>query len=84
MAFKEEGSVEYVTIDGKEVPVVKCEAEITLTNTKTGKEYNSDKEAEDDINNPDTDTVKEDITRAVKIKVAKMPSLGAASNKDDE
>ena len=84
MAFKEEGSVEYVTIDGKEVPVVKCEAEITLTNTKTGKEYNSDKEAEDDINHPDTDTVKEDITRAVKIKVAKMPSLGAASNKDDE
>ena len=43
MSFKEEGSVEYVTIDGKEVPVVKCEAEITLTNTKTGKEYNSDK-----------------------------------------
>ena len=84
MAFKEEGSVEYVTIDGKEVPVVKCEAEITLTNTKTGKEYNSDKEAEDDINNPDTDTVKEDITRAVKIKVAKMPSLGASSDKENE
>ena len=84
MAFKEEGSVEYVTIDGKEVPVVKCEAEITLTNTKTGKEYNSDKEAEDDINNPDTDTVREDITRAVKIKVAKMPSLGASSDKEDE
>ena len=84
MSFKEEGSVEYVTIDGKEVPVVKCEAEITLTNTKTGKEYNSDKEAEDDINNPDTDTVREDITRAVKIKVAKMPSLGASSDKEDE
>ena len=84
MAFKEEGSVEYVTIDGKEVPVVKCEAEITLTNTKTGKEYSSDKEAEDDINNPDTDTVKEDITRSVKIKVAKLPSLGASSDKEDE
>ena len=84
MSFKEEGSVEYVTIDGKEVPVVKCEAEITLTNTKTGKEYNSDKEAEDDINNPDTDTVREDITRAVKIKVAKMPSLGASSDKENE
>ena len=84
MSFKEEGSVEYVTIDGKEVPVVKCEAEITLTNTKTGKEYNSDKKAEDDINNPDTDTVREDITRAVKIKVAKMPSLGASSDKENE
>ena len=84
MSFKEEGSVEYIEVDGKKVPVVKCEAEITLKNTKTGKEYNSDKEAEDDINNPDTDTVKEDITRAVKIKVAKMPSLGAASDKDEE
>ena len=84
MSFKEEGSVEYIEVDGKKVPVVKCEAEITLKNNKTGKEYNSDKEAEDDINNPDTDTVKEDITRAVKIKVAKMPSLGAASDKDDE
>ena len=79
MSFKEEGSVEYVTIDGKEVPVVKCEAEITLTNTKTGKEYNSDKEAEDDINNPDTDTVKDDVTRSVKIKVAKMPPLGTST-----
>ena len=84
MSFKEEGSVEYIEVDGKKVPVVKCEAEITLKNTKTGKEYGSDKEAEDDINNPDTDTVREDITRSVKIKVAKMPSLGAASNKDDE
>jgi len=84
MSFKEEGSVEYIEVDGKKVPVVKCEAEITLTNTRTGVEYNSDKEAEDDINNPDTDTTSEDIKRAVKIKVAKMPSLGAASNKDDE
>ena len=34
MSFKEEGSVEYVEIDGKKVPVVQCEAEITLTNTE--------------------------------------------------
>ena len=39
MAFKEEGSVEYMTVDGKEVPVVKCEAEIVLRNTKTNYEY---------------------------------------------
>jgi|TARA_R100001443_G_scaffold1770_7_gene6242 hypothetical protein len=83
MAFIEEGSVEYIKVDGKEVPVVKCEAEITLKNTKTNQEYNSDKEAEDDINNPDTDTVKEDILRSVKIKVAKIPALGASSDKDE-
>ena len=84
MAFKEEGSVEYIEVDGKKVPVVKCEAEIILRNTKTNYEYSSDKEAEDDIANPDTDTVREDITRSVKIKVAKMPALGAASEKDED
>ena len=84
MAFKEEGSVEYIEVDGKKVPVVQCEAEIILRNTKTNYEYRSDKEAEDDIANPDTDTVREDVTRSVKIKVAKMPSLGAASEKDED
>jgi hypothetical protein len=82
MAFKEEGEVTYTIIDGKKVPVVKCETEIVLRNTKTNKEYNSDKEAEDDIANPSTDTKKEDVTRSLKIKVAAMPPLGAAS--DDE
>ena len=84
MAFKEEGSIEYIEVDGKKVPVVKCEAEIILRNTKTNYEYGSDKEAEDDIANPDTDTVREDVTRSVKIKVAKMPALGAASEKEDD
>ena len=83
MAFKEEGSVEYITVDGKKVPVVKCEAEIVLRNTVTNTEYNSDQEAEDDINDSNTATQREHVTRSVKIKVAKMPSLGAASDKDE-
>jgi len=83
MAFKEEGSVEYIEVDGKKVPVVKCEAEIVLRNTVTNTEYNSDQEAEDDINDVNTTTQREHITRSVKIKVAKMPALGAASDKDD-
>jgi hypothetical protein len=83
MAFKEEGSIEYITVDGKKVPVVKCEAEIVLRNTVTNTEYNSDQEAEDDINDVNTATKREDVTRSVKIKVAKMPSLGAASDKDE-
>ena len=79
MAFKEEGSVAYTMINGKKVPVVKCETEVVLRNTRTNQEYNSDKEADDDIKNPSTDTVKEDITRSLKIKVAAMPPLGAGS-----
>ena len=84
MAFKEEGSITYITVDGKKVPVVECEAEIVLRNTITNQEYNSDKEAEDDIANPSTDTQREHVTRSVKIKVAKIPALGASSDKDEE
>ena len=80
MAFKEEGSVRYETIDGKKVPIVECETEIVLKNIKTNKEYGSDKEAEDDINDPNTDTKQEDITRSVKIMVADIPAIGAASD----
>lgn len=83
MSFKEEGSVEYITVDGKKVPVVKCEAEIVLRNTVTNTEYSSDQEAEDDINDVNTTTQREHVTRSVKIKVAKMPALGAASDKEE-
>ena len=79
MAFKEEAEVAYTIITGKKVPVVKCETEVVLRNTQTNYEYNSDKEAEDDIDNPETDTQKEHITRSLKIKVAAMPPLGAGS-----
>ena len=82
MAFKEEAEVNYTIINGKKVPVVKCETEVVLRNTRTNQEYNSDQEAEEDIKNPSTITVKEDITRSLKIKVAAMPPLGAASDAD--
>ena len=79
MAFIEEGEVAYTMINGKKVPVVKCETEVVLRNTQTNYEYNSDKEAEEDIANPSTATQKEHVTRSLKIKVAAMPPLGAAS-----
>ena len=82
MAFIEEGEVAYTIINGKKVPVVKCETEVVLRNTQTNYEYNSDKEAEDDIANPATATQKEHVTRSLKIKVAAMPPLGAASDAD--
>ena len=80
--FIEEGEVAYTYINGKKVPVVKCETEVVLRNKETGYEYGSDKEAEDDIANPDTDTQKEHVTRSLKVKVAAMPPLGAASDED--
>ena len=84
MAFIEEGSVEFVMINGKKVPVVKCETEVVLRNTQTNYEYGSDKEAEDDIADPNSPTQREFITRSLKVKVAAMPPLGAASDEDKE
>ena len=84
MAFIEESEVAYTMINGKKVPVVKCETEVVLRNTQTNHEYNSDQEAEDDIANPGTDTQREHVVRSVKIKVAAMPPLGAASDEDKE
>jgi len=80
--FIEESEVEYTYINGKKVPVVKCETEVVLRNKETNYEYTSDKEAEDDIANPGTDTQREHVVRSVKIKVAAMPPLGAASDED--
>jgi len=79
MAFKEPPSVRYEIIDGKKVPVIECETEIVLRNKRTNYEYASDEEAENDINDENTDTVKEDVVRSVKIKVAAMPPIGTAS-----
>ena len=79
MAFIEEGEVAYTMINGKKVPVVKCETEVVLRNKETNQEYNSDAEAEADIANPNTLTQKEHIVRSVKIKVAAMPPLGTST-----
>ena len=82
MSFKEKGKIiGHVNIDGKMIPKYRGDTEITLNNTKTGKEYNSDKEAEDDVANPATDTVKEDIRRDVKITVPKLV-MGSATLKE--
>jgi len=79
MPFIEEGDVAYTFINGKKVPVVKCETEVILRNKDTNKEYNSDAEAEADIADPNTSTTREQVVRSVKIKVAAMPPLGASS-----
>ena len=79
MSFKEEGSVNYTMINGKKVPVVKCETEVVLRNTRTNTEYNSDEEAENDIADSTTPTIRTEVTRSLKIKVAAMPPLGAGS-----
>ena len=79
MSFIEtEASVRYETINGKRVPVITPKCEVTLTNTVTGQEYMSDAESDADVDNPETDTKREDIRRDVKITVEEF-NLGAGS-----
>ena len=47
--IEQEAKDEIQKIDGKDVRVITPEVEVTLTNTETGQEYMSDKEADDDV-----------------------------------
>ena len=71
-----EASFRYEEINGKLVKVITPQTEVTLTNTKTGKEYNSDAEAMQDVQDPNTETVADDIRRDVKVIVEALPIGG--------
>ena len=80
MSFiEQEESFEKQVIDGVEVTVYKPRVEITVKHMITGQEYGSDDEARQDIDNPNTDTKEEDISRSVHIKVQSIP-LGGQTN----
>lgn len=67
---------EYRTIDGKQVPVIKCPTKITYRNKITGEVYESAAEANADVANPNTPTKKEDIAQDVAITVAHLSLFG--------
>jgi hypothetical protein len=68
-------------IDGKEVPVYSAKVETTVTNTKTGQEYNSHEECQADIDNPETETTEADIRRDVNVIAPNLFS-GAATGEE--
>jgi hypothetical protein len=74
VSFVEKGKTDAI-VNGTVIKDVEIETEVTVKNLKTNVEYKSDKEAEDDVNNPSTDTKQEDISRSVNIKVAKLPDV---------
>jgi hypothetical protein len=77
--IEQKAKAEYKDINGKRTLVITPECEITLKNLETGQEYMSDKEADDDVNNPETETKREHISRSVKLTVESLP-LGGDSN----
>jgi autotransporter adhesin len=77
MSFVEtEASYRVEVINGKPVKIITPKTEVTLTNVKTGQEYNSDAEAMNDVQDPGTDTVADDIKRDVKVTVEALPIGG--------
>jgi hypothetical protein len=76
---EQEESITNEIIDGKQVAVYKPRVEITLKNLETGQEYTSDSEALSDVQNPNTSTKAEHISRSVHVKVISLP-LGASVN----
>ena len=56
------------------------ETKTTIKHAKTGKVYADEKEAEADINDPATDTTKEDIKQDVAISVNKLPDIFGGSS----
>ena len=76
---EQEESYEDKILEGKKVKVYKPRVEVTIKHLKTGREYLSDKEAEDDVNSPVTDTTQDDISRNVHVKIQGLP-LGSKTN----
>ena len=79
MFVEQEESFEKQIIDGVEVTVYKPRVEVTVKHMTTGQEYGSDEEAKQDVDDPNTDTKQEDISRSVHIKVQSIP-LGGKTN----
>ena len=74
--IEQEASLRYEEINGKRVPIITPQSEVTLINTVTGKEYMSDAEALADVSDPNTETKSEHLRRDVKITVEALPLGG--------
>ena len=84
MTFEEKGEfLGYTTINDKKVPKYRGKTIVKLYNTQTNKEYNSDKEADDDVENPSTATKKEHIRRDVTIIAPMIDLVGGTVKSDD-
>jgi hypothetical protein len=55
---------------------IDCESKVKITNKKSGLQYASEEQAQEDINDPNTSTTEEDIRRDVTIIVPKMDLFG--------
>ncbi len=58
--------------EGNQIPVYSCKVETTITNTRTGVEYESEDHANNDVADPSTDTTDSEIRRDVNVIAPKL------------
>ena len=66
----------YVIVDGKQVPVIPAKSIEEVSNKRTGQKYESKQEFDNDVANPETDTVAEDLRVDHTITVASLVVAG--------
>tara|TARA_R100001510_G_C7627220_1_gene186847 strand:- start:189 stop:380 length:192 start_codon:yes stop_codon:yes gene_type:complete len=59
---------------------IDCESTVKITNKKSGLEYESEEQAQEDINDPSTSTKEDDIQRDVTIIVPKLDLFGETND----
>lgn len=59
---------------------IDCESKTKITNKKSGLEYDSEEQAQEDIKDPSTSTKEEDIQRDVTIIVPKLDLFGETND----
>ena len=81
MPINEDEVIEYAIVNGEKVPKIVVPAQVTIRNKDTGSEYNSDAEAQADVDDPNMPTKLEHIQRNVTIQVARIKDM-LAETKD--
>jgi hypothetical protein len=66
----------YETVNGKQIPIIKCPTKVTVRNKTTGVVYASEQEALADVADPNTTTTQADIAKDVAITVAHLSLFG--------
>lgn len=64
-----------IVVAGTRIPKIDVETKTTIKHAKTGKVYATEEEANQDVQDPATDTTEQDIQKDVAIKVNKMPDI---------
>ena len=63
-------------INGEKVPIVKAKFVETVKNKRTGKVYTSKLDFDNDVSDPNTDTIADDLQQDVAIEVDSLQVFG--------